>query len=400
MLPVLWLVIELLFIFYITLYKRNFSLVQPTRLELFYSYRAWFDGSADSGRQILLNIALFVPLGFFLSRALRSWNVKLVKLWTLLISFGITAAIELIQYRDGLGTSELDDVFNNVLGAWLGACLFQVCERLDEAGRKHWFVKLVTALCLAAGLVGCQITGPVRPQTPYQQFMEYDFSVRRVVPERDRLTLEGSCRAYGREDMPPYQIVLKGEETGKFYKTDTQVDGSAFRAVVPAAPAEKCEVNIKFRFYSPVNTYSYINGNRTEDAGGAVPAPDTASTDLQVLVNYGVLKAYEPSCDAYVYQFRNELYWLVGSPLDKKTTVLFYLYTDEPEKLPEKWRKSRCDVQNFNVGGKNELTRTMRCGRYRVFARTLPAEYHVAAVRTGFYADKKTRWQKYFRVLQ
>ncbi len=194
--------------------------------------------------------------------------------------------------------------------------------------------------------------------------------------------------------------MLKGEETGKLYKTDTQVDGSVFRAVVPAAPAEKCEVDIKFRFYSPVSTYSYISGNRTEDAGGTVPAPDTAGTDLSVLVDYGVLKAYEPSCDVYVYQFRNELYWLIGSPLDKKTTVLCYLYTDEPEKLPEKRRKSRCDVQNFNVGGRNELTRTMRCGRYRVFVRTLPLEYHVAAVCTGFYADKKTRWQKYFRVLQ
>ena len=60
--PLLFLAVYLLFIFYITLYSRSFSLIRTCRLELFWSYFQWAKGSADTGKQILLNIALFVPL--------------------------------------------------------------------------------------------------------------------------------------------------------------------------------------------------------------------------------------------------------------------------------------------------------------------------------------------------
>lgn len=74
--PVLCLVIYLLFIFYITLYSRSFSLTRACRLELFWSYFQWAKGNAGAGEQILLNIALFVPAGYFLADALHTWNVK------------------------------------------------------------------------------------------------------------------------------------------------------------------------------------------------------------------------------------------------------------------------------------------------------------------------------------
>ena len=147
-----------------------------------------------------------------------------------------------------------------------------------------------------------------------------------------------------------------------------------------------------------VSCAAVLECETAQAVGGAVPEPDVEGTDLALVANYGVLKAYDAVYDTYVYQFGNRLYWFVGSPLDKQTTVLCYVYTNEPGKLPEKMRKYKCDIQNFRAGAKNELTSTMRCGRFRVFYRDLPAEYNVTCVRTGFYADKKTKWQKYFRV--
>ena len=126
--PLLFLAVYLLFIFYITLYSRSFSLIRTCRLELFWSYFQWAKGSAGTGKQILLNIALFVPLGYFLLDVLRTWNIKRTGLWAVLISFGISASIETIQYVDGLGLGETDDVFNNVLGAVLGAGIYTLCE--------------------------------------------------------------------------------------------------------------------------------------------------------------------------------------------------------------------------------------------------------------------------------
>lgn len=134
--PLLFLAVYLLFIFYITLYSRSFSLIRTCRLELFWSYFHWAKGSADTGKQILLNIALFVPLGYFLLDVLRTWNIKRAGLWAVLISFGISASIETIQYVDGLGLGEADDVFNNVLGAVLGAGIYKLCEYVLGAGNR------------------------------------------------------------------------------------------------------------------------------------------------------------------------------------------------------------------------------------------------------------------------
>ena len=72
---------------------------------------------------------------------------------------------------------------------------------------------------------------------------------------------------------------------------------------------------------------------------GEVPGPDFRDTDLALLVNNGVLKAWEPKYDVYVYQFNDRLYWLVGSPLDRKTEIVFHLHTDEPGWLPEPRKK-------------------------------------------------------------
>lgn len=398
--PIIWFVIYLLFIFYITLYSRNFSLVQETKLELFWSYNAWLDGKAGSGSQILLNIAMFVPLGFLLSKVLRCWDVTRYRLWAVLLSFVVTVSIEVIQFVDGLGYFELDDVFNNVLGAWIGTHIFRICDELDNKGQRTWYTQLVTVLCLIAGLIGCQMVGPVQLQHPYEQFREYDFAVQNVLSDGNNLILDGYCYAYGREDMPRYQIVLKGEKSGKFYKADTTVDGHVFRVLVPAVPDEKVEVDIKFKYYSPVSTFSYINKGRVEDVGGTVVAPNVEGTDLAMIVKHGLLKAYNSSYDTYVYQFNGRLYWLIGSVLDKKTTVFCHLYTNEIEKLPEKRKKYRFDNLDFRVGITNELTHIMRCGRYRVFYREIPSSYNVTAVCTGFYANKKRLWQKYFRVLK
>ena len=63
-------------------------------------------------------------------------------------------------------------------------------------------------------------------------------------------------------------------------------------------------------------------------------------------------------------------------------------------------RKYKCDIQHCRADARNELTSIMRCGHYRVFYRNLPSEYYVTAVQTGFYAEKKTKWQNYFRVLK
>ena len=51
--PIFFLLLYLLFIFYITLYTRSFSLTQSCNPDLFWSYAAWAQGKPGYGREIL-----------------------------------------------------------------------------------------------------------------------------------------------------------------------------------------------------------------------------------------------------------------------------------------------------------------------------------------------------------
>lgn len=394
--PLLFLAVYLLFIFYITLYSRSFSLIRTCRLELFWSYFQWAKGSAGTGKQILLNIDLFVPAGYFLANVLHAWNIKRAGVLAVAISFAISASIETVQYVDGLGLGETDDVFNNVLGAVLGVGIYKLCQSVSDAGNRERYKTWIAAAFLIAGVIGCKMVNPV-PLRPVQVLSQLDFAVDSLSLQDNRLMLQGICRAYGQE-TPACQILLRGVVSGRIYKAETLSDGDRFQAMIPAVPDEKAEVLVKFKIYSPWQTSVYINKDRLEYVRGTVKEPDTVGTDLEWLVRAGILKVYEPLYDVYVYQFDNKLYWLIGTPLDKKVTVLCYVYTNEPDKLPEKMKKHKLEILNFRTGDKNEITDTIRCGKYRLFEREIPTGYNITAVRTGFYANKKVTWERYFRV--
>lgn len=87
----------------------------------FHWFRAWREAwnnfSVKNWANILLNIALFVPLGFLLpllTKKLRRWHRMTA------VGFGVSLAIELIQLLTARGICDVDDLFANTLGAAMG----------------------------------------------------------------------------------------------------------------------------------------------------------------------------------------------------------------------------------------------------------------------------------------
>ena len=113
----LWILLPayILFIVYMTLMFRKVGSSRG-RFELFRAYRSFFT-SRYTRRQIIYNILLFVPLGSMLAplkgKNTRGWLLLLLPVF---LSF----VIECTQYFTGLGTFELDDIFNNGLGGMIG----------------------------------------------------------------------------------------------------------------------------------------------------------------------------------------------------------------------------------------------------------------------------------------
>lgn len=114
---------------------------------LFYSYReAWVNFRPRDWRNIILNIALFVPFGFLLPFGIQ----RLRKFWiTYLIGFFISLGIESIQYGLKIGLFELDDIMDNTIGMMIGYGCFALLSTLILSFKgKKYSLKKTAALQL------------------------------------------------------------------------------------------------------------------------------------------------------------------------------------------------------------------------------------------------------------
>lgn len=144
-----------LVILYATLLFRDTMRSPKFKLSLFWSYRASFalyrDGQGfglyiTSRRlllQILLNILLYVPFGCLLPSAfpqlVKTKNrppqpsligkLKAFPWIAVLIGMTFSLATEFTQLFFKLGLFELDDIFNNTIGCFLGVLLYQALIR-------------------------------------------------------------------------------------------------------------------------------------------------------------------------------------------------------------------------------------------------------------------------------
>ena len=71
----------------------------------------------------ILNVLLFMPIGFLAGCGLRGMTFKKV----LLLGSGFSVFIELLQFVFKKGFCETDDVIHNVLGCIIGYGLWRVC---------------------------------------------------------------------------------------------------------------------------------------------------------------------------------------------------------------------------------------------------------------------------------
>ncbi len=131
-----------LILLYATLF-RFFGGFREINLHLFRAWReAWNNFSAKTWGNLLLNIALFVPLGVLLpllGKPFRKWYL------TIPAGLAVSLAIEFLQLGLGRGICDVDDLFANTLGAAVG--YFAVTAILSAA-KKRWKPAVVWA-CVA-----------------------------------------------------------------------------------------------------------------------------------------------------------------------------------------------------------------------------------------------------------
>ena len=118
---------------YITIFSRdgtNDTAITMFRLDSI--EKAIRTRSLDPLNHILLNIALFVPVGFLLPFVQPQ---KLARLsYALLIGMLFTTIIETTQMLLRLGQADLTDIVTNILGAVIGYLLYKLARRFLRPG--------------------------------------------------------------------------------------------------------------------------------------------------------------------------------------------------------------------------------------------------------------------------
>ncbi len=96
----------------------------------FWSYvNVWQVGNQKVLHEIILNVVLFVPLGFFWGIQSSKWPKRWQWLSTMILGVSLSGVIELLQYCFKKGCVEVDDVIHNTLGCLVGFVLWRGCAK-------------------------------------------------------------------------------------------------------------------------------------------------------------------------------------------------------------------------------------------------------------------------------
>lgn len=76
--------------------------------------------------QLIMNVLMFIPIGFFAGGALKKMNI-----WNAFVfGLGLSLFIELTQLITTRGVFNVDDIIHNVLGCIIGFSFFVLCYKL------------------------------------------------------------------------------------------------------------------------------------------------------------------------------------------------------------------------------------------------------------------------------
>lgn len=118
------------------------SLYESVNLHLFSSYKeAYNNFSLNEWRNVILNILMFVPIGFMmplLSKKCEKWYI------TYLGGFFITLFIETLQLISKRGIFEVDDIINNTLGYAIGYGIVMIFISLFKRKKVSQKTKVLT----------------------------------------------------------------------------------------------------------------------------------------------------------------------------------------------------------------------------------------------------------------
>ena len=107
---------------YVTVFSRPTGQMVKYCLLPFASYSQIENGDGYLLPQVIMNVVVFVPIGFLIKAAFNEWN------WgkAIVCGMSLSMTIEALQLILMKGTAELDDVIHNTIGTVIGIAAYEM----------------------------------------------------------------------------------------------------------------------------------------------------------------------------------------------------------------------------------------------------------------------------------
>ena len=132
--------------------SQDISAYNTTNLMPFREILRYDIGTDGFFKQVIGNILLFIPFGYFVTSYCRIKGLGTITIVTLLSSF----VIEIVQHFIGR-SFDVDDIILNVVGGIIGFLLYislkAIRNHLPKILRKDWFLNIISIAILAISII-------------------------------------------------------------------------------------------------------------------------------------------------------------------------------------------------------------------------------------------------------
>ncbi len=140
-----------LVIIHVTLLSRT-----PTLAREIHSKPLWSFFNPRYWKQIILNVMLFVPLGFFLA-CLFSRSKRMI-IQSIALSFVVSLLVECAQYYTSRGTADIDDLLTNCIGALGGILVWKTFKEKNKFRISVFLFCSYLLCCIAVSFFSFEIS--------------------------------------------------------------------------------------------------------------------------------------------------------------------------------------------------------------------------------------------------
>ncbi len=219
-----------------------------------------------------------------------------------------------------------------------------------------------------------------------------------------------------------FEIALRDIETGKLYfpkmKYEKRTDvseyflceydylNSGYEATIKAKELklDKRDYEVLLKMKDEKKTYqtgTFISKGELMYTNPKEYVPlEVTGTDLESIVENGVLRVYRPDFGMYVYQYEGELYWIAEDDYEfnEKGDVIvqYQLETTQIDKLPQERLQNNWQWDNLGFQFLEHELNNIKTGKYRVAKMHLPVEYSIKKIWTGNH-NGAWIWREDFR---